>query len=73
MCRHLSNAPLARNCPSGEKATEYTGCECFTNECRQVPVSGSHKRMVESKDADAKTSGALGLLDPGPVGLHRIV
>ena len=38
-----------------------------------MPLSGSHKRIVESKEAEANTRGAFGFADPGPVGLHRMV
>eukprot|EP00964_Phaeocystis_antarctica_P124406 scaffold88058_cov60-Phaeocystis_antarctica.AAC.2 len=40
---------------------------------QHLPVSGSHKRMVESNDALASTRLAPGLLLPVPVGLHLIV
>lgn len=51
MWTHLSKLPDARNFPSGEKATLYTGSVCFVNVCIQAPRSTSHSRTVESKEA----------------------
>merc|ERR1719219_2428375 len=67
---HLSKLPLARNFPSGENATLYTGSLCLVRVCTQVPLSTSHSLTVESKLAEARTRFMLGLLVPGPVGLH---
>ena len=39
----------------------------------QLPLSTSHNLTVESKLAEAKTKFMLGLLVPGPVGLHLMV
>ena len=73
MCTHLSKLPEAKNLPSGLKATEYTGSLWRVNVCRQSPRSTSHSLTVESKEAEAKTSLALGLGVPGPVQDHLIV
>merc|ERR1740129_2033440 len=73
MWTHLSKLPLARNFPSGENATLYTGSLCLVRVCTQAPLSTSHSITVESKLAEASTRFMLGLLVPGPVGLHLIV
>lgn len=51
MWTHLSKLPDARNFPSGENATLYTGSECFVNVWMHTPRSTSHRRTVESNDA----------------------
>ena len=47
----LSLDPVARKRPSGEKATEYTGCVWCSKVWRHFPESGSHRRTVESNEA----------------------
>ena len=73
MCKQRSNEPLAKYCPFGENATEYTGSLCLSSTWQHLPVAGSHTRIVESNEALASTRLAPGLLLPGPVGLHLIV
>lgn len=51
MWTHLSKLPEARNFPSGEKATEYTGSECLVRVWMQAPLSTSHSLTVESNEA----------------------
>merc|ERR1719464_921811 len=36
---HLSKLPLAKNFPSGENATLYTGSLCLVRVCTQAPLS----------------------------------
>ena len=51
MWTHLSKLPDARNLPSGENATLYTGSVCLVSVWIQAPWSTSHSRTVESNEA----------------------
>lgn len=51
ICTHLSKLPEAKNFPSGENATLYTGSVCFVSVWIHVPRSTSHSLTVESNEA----------------------
>jgi hypothetical protein len=50
-CSHPSPLPDASSRPGGLKDKAYTGRLWSENICRQVPVTESHNRVVESNDA----------------------
>src|SRR3990167_10271758 len=49
------------------------GLVCLDKLYRHFPTSTFHNLIVASNEALANTKSLLGLLEPGPVGLHLIV